>query len=191
MDYQFEVSEIMRSLLDRGERMLWTGRAKQGIILGWGEAFSALFGIIWFAVLLNVLRQIPDQTALLILAPALAVTLFSSFGRLFYEAYARKKTLYAITDHRVLIRSGVLSTSVRSMALSSIFDMKVEERRDGGGKITFGMAANQMRTQEWWEALATQDNQPKPAFLLESDVTHVAEVIRRAQAAAVAAPSAS
>jgi hypothetical protein len=61
--------------------------------------------------------------------------------------------------------------------------MRVEERGNGCGTITFGVSRNSRSLTEWWEALTSQDIDKKPAFFLDGDVQHVAEIVRRAQAA--------
>ncbi len=59
-------------------------------------------------------------------------------GRFFVDARIRRNTSYAVTADRVIIRSGLLSPSTKSLNVRSMSDVTLNERKDGSGTITFG-----------------------------------------------------
>jgi hypothetical protein len=78
--------------------------------------------------------------------PFVAVGLYLIFGRFAYRAWLRRRTVYAVTDRRVLKlvrrRSG---DSVEALFLDAIPAVNRELRRDGSGSVLFGTASLQAR----------------------------------------------
>jgi hypothetical protein len=70
--------------------------------------------------------------------PFVLVGLYLIFGRFFVDARIRAKTLYGLTDRRVLIVSGLFSTTVNTLPLKSLHDISVQERSDQSGTVMFG-----------------------------------------------------
>ena len=66
--------------------------------------------------------------------------LYMIFGRFWVDAKSRSATADALTDRRVLIISGILSRSVKSLPLSTLSELTLDENRDGTGTIMFGSA---------------------------------------------------
>lgn len=60
---------------------------------------------------------------------------------LFYQPLNHKKTFYALTDQRILIRSGVIGTDYKSYSLKSISDLNVNvgilDNANNTGTISF------------------------------------------------------
>ena len=59
-------------------------------------------------------------------------------GRFLVDARHRAKTIYALTDRRVLIISGLLSQTTTTLPLTSLHEISVRERSDRSGTVTFG-----------------------------------------------------
>ena len=72
--------------------------------------------------------------------PFVLVGLYMIVGRFFVDARIRAKTLYGLTDRRVVIISGLFSITTRSLPLRTLHEISVQERRDGSGTVLFGHA---------------------------------------------------
>jgi len=62
-------------------------------------------------------------------------------GRFLVEARQRSRTFYAVTSERIIIVSGLLSRTVKSIDLKTLSEMALSERRNGSGSIVFGPAS--------------------------------------------------
>ena len=128
--------------LDRDEQLLWTGTPKQGITLQAGDALMIPFSLMWggFAIFweYTVLSSGGPNFFALWGIPFVAVGIYLIIGRFFYDAARRKKTFYALTDKRAIIRSGVFQQSTKSINLRTLSDITLNEKPDGSGTIVLG-----------------------------------------------------
>jgi len=113
--------------------------------------------------------------------PFVATGLYMVFGRFFADAKQRSKTYYGVTTERVIIVSGLFSTKTKSLNLSTLTDVTLDEKSNGCGTITFGATTPGAR---WAGAIAFpgkgQQQQP-PIFELAEGARSVYEKIRTAQ----------
>lgn len=128
--------------LERGERQLWSGVPKQGVMLRAADAFMIPFSCLWagFAVFweATVLRTSAPGFFVLWGIPFLAVGAYITVGRFFVDSWKRARTRYGLTTERVIIRSGA---STKSLNLRTLAEVTLTERDDGRGTITFGASA--------------------------------------------------
>lgn len=61
-----------------------------------------------------------------------------SVGRFFIDAHKRKKTIYAITPERILIKSGIFLQEVKSLNIKTLSDITFTTKSDGSGTIVLG-----------------------------------------------------
>lgn len=135
-----EAERTIDAELDPGERVLWAGQPRQGLRFGWFDLYAVPFGLFFFgfAVVWTVLAYRGAPLFALCGAPFLLVGSYVAFGRFFVEAKQRARTYYAVTDRRVIIMSGLLSRTVRSLDLATLRDVSVSEKKDGTGLVDFG-----------------------------------------------------
>ena len=168
--------------LDRGERQVWAGQPKQGLVLRASDTYMIPFSLLWagFAVFweASVLRTNAPGFFALWGIPFVLMGLYITVGRFFLDAYRRARTTYAVTSERVLINMRGFSASTKSLNLATLSDITLNERSDGTGTITFGPTnpLAQMYGGTWWPGL-----QQTPSFEMIPDARRVYDMVRDAQ----------
>jgi hypothetical protein len=71
-------------------------------------------------------------------APFLAVGLYVLVGRFFVDAWQRQRTIYGVTNDRVIVATEFFSRRTKSRQLNALPDLSLDERSDGSGSIDFG-----------------------------------------------------
>jgi hypothetical protein len=181
--------EITASL-DRGERVIWSGRPRQGLMLRGMDAFAIPFALLWtsvplIAALAALVSPKGDRFALLPTIPFVLIGLYLLVGRFFVDAAQRRHTFYALTDERILIVSGIWSRDTRSLSLRMLEQVDLSARTSGWGTIKFGRGAFGSFAMPGWPG--TKGYQP-PMFERIPDAAAVAKLVRDAQRAANAPP---
>jgi len=115
--------------------------------------------------------------------PFVVIGLYMIFGRFFTDSAQRRKTVYGITDQRVIIRSGLFSRATKSLNLRTLSDVTLSERGDGTGTITLGPTAG---FYSWFYGTSWPGMGRNLAPCLDSiaDAKSVYQILRRAQSAA-------
>jgi hypothetical protein len=128
--------------LDRGERQLWSGTPRQGIVFRGSDAFMIPFSVLWagFAVFWEASVLLGDAPLFFALfgVPFVLVGLYITIGRFLIDARRRRNTTYGVTSERILIQSGSSGSSLKSLSLATLSDVTLHERADGTGTISFG-----------------------------------------------------
>ena len=142
---------VLSAELGAGERLLWSGRPRGGIRLRPQDVvlipFSLLWGgfaIFWEVMALSTTAKAPAPFRFLFPLfglPFVAIGLFMIVGRFLADARARARTIYGVTNQRILIVRGARSQQTRSLELSAIPELSLVEHKDGTGTITFGGAS--------------------------------------------------
>ena len=145
------------SCLDPGEQLVWSGQPKQGVRLQAGDVFLIPFSLLWggFAFFweasvlgFNPLLPFHSRTSVhsgppLFMAlfgiPFCLMGLYIIFGRFFFDAYARGKTWYGITDRRVIVLKSGFNTNITSVDYINLTNLNLVERKDNSGDILFGL----------------------------------------------------
>ena len=146
MDY--ETRDVVKKELDSGEKLLWAGTPKQGVVFRGSDVLMIPFSLLWggFAIFWEIMAlSIPHKEAgpVSIVFPLFGIPfvlagLYMIFGRFIYDAKKRAKTVYGLSDQRAIIISGVFSRSIKSLNLKSLSDVSLTEKGDKSGTITFG-----------------------------------------------------
>ena len=139
-------------LLDRGEKLIWSGQPLQGIRLQAADLFMIPFSLMWggFAIFweagvlgfINLGGKSTQHPAPAFFAlwgiPFVLIGLYMIFGRFFGDAASRRKTWYALTDRRLIILQGLFTRQVNSYDFATLSNLNLVERSNQTGDILFG-----------------------------------------------------
>jgi hypothetical protein len=146
MEATLELEQEISRELNAGERLLWTGRPRQGVVFRHSDIFLVPFSLLWcgFAIFWEVSVFTSGAPFFFRLwgIPFVLVGLYFVFGRFLVESQQRKKTFYGLSNERVIIVSGLFNRSVKSMNLRTLTDVSLMERSDHSGSITFGQTSS-------------------------------------------------
>jgi hypothetical protein len=139
-----DLEAALRGYLRPDERIRWTGQPAQGLRLAPRDAFLIPFSLVWVSVpvmaVLGLTLGTPTQAdpafPLLFLAIFLLVGSYLLVGRFMIDAWARKRTIYAVTDQRVLLLRRLVGERLVAGALGQTVRLKRE--RSERGTIEFG-----------------------------------------------------
>lgn len=168
----WECREQFEDTLLPGESLLWCGRPSRSVLFSKRDAFLIPFSLLWggFALFWNVGVWLGGAPLLFRLfgLPFLAMGLYMIFGRFLHARSQKKTTFYALTDHRVLIRT---KRGLSAQYLQDIPGETLAANRGGNGSITFGPASGQRF-----------DFSPVPAGFVFADIDDCREVYDQYQA---------
>jgi hypothetical protein len=175
--------------LNSGEKLLWSGRPPQGIRLRWMDLFFVPFGIVFMTIpLVGVIAAFNQQGpealfALIFITPFVLIGGFVAFGRFIVEKKQRAKTDYAITNERLLIRSGLWRSQLKSLDLVNLSDITFTEYGNGGGRITLGSVPWMFAMQSQMDPFGMMGHMV-PTLELTSDARTIYDQLRTAKRAA-------
>jgi hypothetical protein len=133
-------SHIIQKELLSGERLLWSGRPRQGIAFHSRDVFMIPFSIFWcgFAIFWTFkATSIGAPPFFLIFGLGfVCVGLYFVFGRFIQDYIIRRKTVYGLTDARILIITGL--GKLLTLDLKQLNEISLSENKDKTGTITFG-----------------------------------------------------
>lgn len=143
-DIQSELSQY----LDDNETLLWTGQPKKGIVFRTTDLFLIPFSIIWcgFAIFWVIIASKTSGLFALFGIPFVIIGLILVFGRFIIDSKQRENTYYGLTKHRIIIKSGIFSKSVKSLNIRTLSDIEYNEKNDGSGTIVIGPKNPMMMT---------------------------------------------
>jgi hypothetical protein len=110
------------------ERVLWTGRPRQGLMLTSRDIFLIPFSAVWLGFVvfweLQVVGQHAGMFAILWGAGFFILGAVVMVGRFFFDARARARTLYALTGERALVLRWVRGVRLLSADLTARLNLK-------------------------------------------------------------------
>jgi hypothetical protein len=179
----------LTNVLESNERLIWWGRPHRGIVVRPSDSFLIPFSLVWVSVpgvaVTSMLRGGATPPAPLSLVPVLfvAIGLYLLIGRFFYDAWRRGRTIYGLTNSRVLI---IQPSKYKSLDLAGISEINLQLRRSGRGSIVFGPEFGMFDRRGnggWGGAPAV------PTFELIDEAARVHAAIRNAQKRLRASPA--
>jgi hypothetical protein len=146
-----DLHAALRPFLLPGERPLWAGRPKQGLLLRAADLYLVPFSLFFlgFAIVWNQGLWSDFGAAFpfdLIGAVLLLSGAYAALGRFLVDAVLRSKTLYAVTDRRILIHRGGPWRSLRALELNHLPMLELRQQAGGRGTINFDAPPDP----SWW-----------------------------------------
>ena len=183
-----QIADDIRNALSPGEQVLWTGQPRQGLLFRQADLFGVPFSLFWCGFscfwLYSAIGSGAPASLWIFGVPFVLMGAHFVVGRFFVDRAQRARTHYAITPQRVLIASGLMSRTIKSLNLLALAETSLSERAGGSGTIRFGadqpFAATLGDSASWPGA----GQHLAPRFDLIDDARQVYEMLRRAQAAA-------
>ena len=100
------------------------------------------FSVVWLGVALLIslahLRKTPEPMDAAVSVLFVGIGIYWLIGRFFVNSFYRSRLVYGLTARRAIILAGVFRRSLQSIDLSSLNGLKLDERGDGSGTISFG-----------------------------------------------------
>jgi hypothetical protein len=182
-----EANSIVQRELGSQERLLWAGKPRAGLVFRPLDAFLIPFSLLWGGFALFWEYSVLNSGAPFFFSlwgiPFVLVGLYFIFGRFLVDERQREKTVYGLTNERVIIISGLHTRTVKSLNLRTLSDVSLNERPDKSGTITFGRCD----PYSWWfQGLGWWPGMPgaTPAFELIPRAKEVYETLLAAQRSA-------
>lgn len=149
----------LSAALEPGEKVLWKGFPRQGLMLRGQDAFMIPFSFVWcgFVVFWEYMAVTSEDASgffALWGVPFVLVGAYMVVGRFFTDIWTRARTAYAVTDKRILIISGLWRRNIRSLELLGLSEINLTESQDGRGTITFGPTAGYAQSLRGWPGTA-------------------------------------
>ena len=175
-------TESISERLLGGERILWCGRPQQGLLLTSRDVLLIPFSLVWggFAVFWETMVLSLGAPALFRFwgVPFVLIGLYMIAGRFALDAWVRSRTVYAVTNRRILIvREGVFGNTT-SLSLDRLPNLQLKERGNRRGTIRFGGPAIVYAGLGW--GIWTPALDPTPQFLAIEEAQRVYDQIERA-----------
>lgn len=181
-------SNLLNSQLQSGERIIWSGEPAQGLKFRSSDIFLIPFSLMWggFAIVWETIALISFSKtggAIGIIFPLFGIPfvivgLYMIFGRFIVDNKNRKNTIYAVTNERIIIVSGLFKMSFKTLNLKNIGEYEYTFKRDGSGTITFGSGNNMSG---FGKLFLNQNMRPAPSFEFIPDVKKVYDIINNTQ----------
>ena len=138
----FDSQQKLMPHLTSGERILWADKPKPGLALQGGDIFAIPFSIFWtgFACfwMWGAYQSGAPIFFMLFGLPFVAIGMYMLVGRFFFDAYQRARTVYGLTEERIMIVTGSSGQSVKSLNLRTLPDISISTKADGSGTISLG-----------------------------------------------------
>ena len=178
-------TEDVQPYLGIDEHLLWVGHPDPNKLLSSTDFLVIPFSLVWGSLAISwevsVIRSGAPIFFWLWGIPFILVGLYMIFGRIAVAVREARKTVYAVTDRRVLIRTGAFSSTWTEMALDTLPSTTLSEGRAGLGTITFGPQPP-YAVPPGWPTMGMWTRGPR--FAAIRDASRVLAVVRQAREAA-------
>ena len=178
----------IKKQLAHNENLLWFGQPRQGVFLRGSDALMIPFSFLWGGFAFFWEFSVIDSNApaffMLWGIPFVLVGTYIIIGRFFVEAAQRARTIYAVTNERIIIISGMLGRKTRSINLRTLSDFSLTEGRGTEGTITLGGGLSANSLFGGFSGWPGMDARMGPRFELIPEAKKVYEIIRSSQRAA-------
>lgn len=127
------------SAFEADEHCVWTGVPRQGIFLRSTDKFQIPVTLLIAGPMLIFSLGLFGQGDFFIAGLLAAIALYLLVGRFCVDARIRARTVYQVTNKRIIARSGFIFTNVMTLPVRDISesDLSLQLHPDGTGSISF------------------------------------------------------
>ena len=168
--------------LEPDEQIIWTGQPDTKKLFTRADIFLVPFTLLWTGMpvfMVTTTRNIPFSIFMILPLFFIVIGMYITFGRFIVKTYRKKRTIYALTDRRVIEITDTSRRRVKTAVYSRIPNLSYSQGRSGGGSITFGNenAAVRMYANTGMDFMMLQ-REGMPAFYDLEDVAEPLGIIR-------------
>jgi hypothetical protein len=164
-----------------GEHIAWEGQPYSGLIVRPLEVFLIPFSLLWggFALFWNASAWTTeaDLSFKLFGLPFLVAGLYITLGRFLIDMILRRRMSYFVTNRRILIQKQSGGAKIKSVGISRLPALELDERSDGAGTIRFGSSGGWFSGNNSGIWQPTFD--PTPQFIWIPNVRSVYQLIQK------------
>lgn len=126
--------------LNPGETIEWCGEPYKGFYIRSDEIIVFPLYAIWGFLIFSFFSfLIPtEEFGIYRIIIGFVIVLCSFFAEPIFHFFLRFKTSYAITNHRIIIRSGIINLNTKSIFLAELNELYLSIHKSGKGTIRFG-----------------------------------------------------
>jgi hypothetical protein len=169
--------ELFQPFLKPGEKIVWTGQPKQGLLIRDADMIAIPMSIMLFgfALLLDYLSVAFDVHWITRVSAVFFSGLFVYLGvlRFFVAAKRRRYIRYCLTTKRILVITGK-KNMLETLPLGQIERAEITAEKDGSGHISFG---NSNPVWPWLLGTFYFSSAPVPGLELIPDLERVYELL--------------
>jgi len=160
----FNLDREIEQYLEAGEKIIWTGQPKQGMMFSAFDVWMVIFGFIWTSGVLGWIYAAWEAAIWFAMfgLPFLLVGLYLIFGKFYFDTRSRASAIYAITNRRVIITFRYFRKRFFSYEYAKFVDIALRENSDKSGTIYFyftdGASRNAVAMQNTDETLQRINN---------------------------------
>ena len=129
----------VRAELSRDEKLIWTGKPYQGLMIRAVDTFLIPFSLLWGGFFLfwevAALTSGAPVFSLMFGAAFVIIGLYFIFGRFLHDILRRRHVIYGLTEKRFLFIS---RSGIQSVLLSEAHNVKYKPHKGGQGTLQFG-----------------------------------------------------
>jgi hypothetical protein len=173
----------LRNYLLKGEKIIWSGRPAQGLLLSSHDWFLIPFSLMWggFAVFWEASALVTQAPSFMKLwgIPFVLIGLYLILGRFLLDSWIRQEMQYALTNKRILISWSRPFSKFTAISLQQLPEANLTEHVNGRGTIRFGQPASLWGRGNGFSSWAPSLD-PSPQFISIENARSVFEQIQRA-----------
>jgi len=171
---------VVRSKLEDGETLVWSGMPKQGLLLRPTDAVVIPTSLLWGGFALYWEYEVVTTHQFWVLQvwgiPFVLIGLFLIVGRFFVDAALRSRSYYGLSDKRILI---VIGDKLQSYPLSDISGIGITSGSDRVGSLVFGVPGTPVPTN--MSVVLPSSRVNFPTFTMIADAQSVYDQIEEAR----------
>ena len=129
-----------RQYLNNNERVFWEGHSHTNFIITIWDLFYFIVGSICLLPFINTLPNgnLHMFEVVLSIIFCAFILFFFMFGRIFMRYFIRKRTIYILTNERIIIFNKSSNKIIKEQDIKSTKNIRKKVGRNGIGRIEFG-----------------------------------------------------